>query len=221
MAVDGNSFNAKVPCRTCGGEIPVNFTEFADVSQNPSYKEKILNGDLFIVKCPECGDETLVEYPIMYMDSDSKLNIYMVPEHDRGLLENLNSLELPPEVVDAEAIFRLAGSTEALVEKILIFDNGRDDRIIEFYKLIISEQLKEEWPEISASKLLYYVEDDEELFIVWDSNPEPGSEKLTVVLDDELYKKLVSDYGKQFQTEPGKYAEVNGAWILDRVDLVN
>lgn len=209
----------KMMCPNCGSDIYLDLQEFVDVKENPEAKEKIMSGEFFVFKCPECGTETFIEYPVMYMDPDKKLNIYMVPAHDDDLLDQLNSLDLPEEMVDKDAVFRLTDCGEALLEKILIFDNGRDDRVIEFYKTIIAEQMREEWPDIDSTNLLYFKEDDTEFFIVWDSNLTPGSEKLTVVLDEELYKHIEDKYMSYLQIPPGKYAEVNADWIRERVDV--
>lgn len=95
----------KFKCPNCEHEITMNLNEFVDVSTDPEFKEKIMNGEFFLIKCPECGDETLVEYPVMYMDPDKKLTIYMAPEHEADLLEQLNSLEVPEGDLDEEADF--------------------------------------------------------------------------------------------------------------------
>ena len=71
----------KFKCPNCEHEITMNLNEFVDVSTDPEFKEKIMNGEFFLIKCPECGDETLVEYPVMYMDPDKKMTNYMEPEH--------------------------------------------------------------------------------------------------------------------------------------------
>ena len=130
--------NNKIRCPECGKEINVYVKEFVDVATNPEYKEQILNGTFFLAVCPECGSETLMEYPIMYIDSEKKLNIYMAPEHDDDLLKQLNSLEIPYGEEEKDAIFRVTSGGDELLEKILIAEGGRDDRIIELYKLIIA-----------------------------------------------------------------------------------
>ena len=58
----------------------------------------------------ECGAGFILEYPVMYMDPDRKLNIYMVPDHEDDILEQLNSLELPENATDPDACFRLTSN---------------------------------------------------------------------------------------------------------------
>ena len=47
-------------CPNCDTEIGFKPIEFVDVSTDPDYKEKIMNGQFFMVKCGECGAEIMV-----------------------------------------------------------------------------------------------------------------------------------------------------------------
>ena len=210
-----------LPCSVCGEKIPLNFREFVDVKENPEYKKMILDGGFFNVVCPKCGTTALIEYPVMYMDPDKKLNIYMVPRHDRTLVANLNSLNIPEDKVDPDEIKRVTASSEDLVEKILIYDSGRDDRIIELYKLLISERMRVQWPEMYRSKLLFIPNQRGDMFVVRDFNREPGGEKLTVVLNEDDYRSMEADFGRYLRTEPGKFVEVNRNWVKRRIDRGN
>lgn len=208
----------KIDCQGCGHELMLDIQEFIDVTTDPEYKEKIKTGELFLVQCPECGAQTMAEYPLMYMDPSKKLNIYFSPDHEDDLLEQLNSLELPESELDDEAVFRLVSDGAALLEKILIFDGGRDDRIVELYKALVYENLKADWPKIYREDLLYFREKDEEFFIVWDYTNAAG-EQLTVMFDEELYGQLKEDYLAALAIPAGKYAEVDAAWLSERVDV--
>lgn len=210
--------NNKIKCPNCGEEITVYVKEFVDVTTNPEYKEQILNGTFFLAVCPECGSETLMEYPVMYIDSERKLNIYMAPEHDDDLLEQLNSLEIPYGEEEKDAVFRVTSGCDELLEKILIAEGGRDDRIIELYKLIIAESLAEEVPGIHSSQFLYYKDEEEELFIVFGYENEE-EEQLTVPFDEKLYNGLSEDYMDDLFIPPNQYAEVNSKWMEERIDF--
>ena len=209
----------KLICENCGEEMNVPMTEFVDVSEDPKYKAAILDGSFFMVKCPACGDETLVEYPVMYMDPEKKLTIYLAPEHEPGLVDQLNSLEIPDEEVDEEAVFRVVSFSSQLLEKIMIFDNGRDDRVMELYKAVVTESIREDWPDVTPVDLIYYANDGEEYLIIWDESTAPGDEKLTVLLDDGLYKRLEDDYGYALRIPAGKYAEVDSLWLAERAEI--
>ena len=205
-------------CPNCDTEIGFKPIEFVDVSTDPDYKEKIMNGQFFMVKCPECGAEIMVEYPIMYMDPEKKLNIYMAPDHDGELLNQLNSLDVPECDVDEEAIYRLVNGPTELLEKILLADGNRDDRIMELYKALVVESIREDFPQVQTQDMLYYVDGSEEYFIVWDFENEDG-EQLTIEVDEELYQQLKEDHLEALSIPANKYAEVDAVWLLDRVDV--
>jgi len=208
----------KFKCQGCGAQITRQFKEFVDVTVEPQCKGQILNGQFFLTKCPRCGEATLTEYPVMYTDPSRKLTVYLAPEHDDALLAQLNSLELPEEEADPEAVFRVVNSSSDLLEKILIFDGGRDDRLIELYKALIYENLKEEFPKIKREDLLYFRNESGDFFIVWDYINAKG-EQLTVNLDDTLYGQLRDQYLQFLEVPAGKYAEVDRAWLDQRVDV--
>ena len=117
----------------------------------------------------------------------------MVPDHEDDLLDNLNSLDVPETDLDPEAEFRLVNCSSELLEKILLRDNNRDDRVIELYKALICENIKEDWPDVTPDAILYYKEPDDEYFIIWDYVNAAG-EQLTVNLDEELYEDLKTNY---------------------------
>ncbi|MBR2559583.1 MAG: CpXC domain-containing protein [Firmicutes bacterium] len=209
----------KIRCEGCGNEIYVGIKEFVDVTDNPADKQALLDGTFFVTTCRECGDRILVEYPIMYVDRDKKLTVYMLPGGGPEVLEQLNSLPVPEKDVDPEAVFRLVTNGTDLIEKILIFDNGRDDRLIELYKLVLAGKIREDWPDVTGDDLLYYSENGSEFFIVWDEDLDPGSEKLTIILDEELYQRLIDDFSEAVALEPNKYALVDQEWIEERATV--
>ena len=209
----------KIKCEGCGEEIYVGIKEFVDVTDDPEYKTALLEGSFFVTTCRNCGDRILVEYPIMYSDRDLKLTVYMLPGGTPEVLEQLNSLPVPEKDIDPEAVFRLVTNSTDLIEKILIFDNRRDDRLIELYKLVLAGKLREDWADVSGGDLLYYCEDGREFFILWDDDLAPGSEKLTVLLDEELYQRLDRDFSEELELEPNKYALVDQYWIEERATV--
>ena len=207
----------EVECPGCGETITVNMNEFVDVVENPEYKAAIVEGDFFFNTCPGCGEGVMVEYPVMYMDPSRKLNIYMAPDHEEDLIDQLNSLDIPDSDVDEESVYRLTSCGVQLMEKILIAESGRDDRIIELYKFIVWDSVKADWPDLEEGDLLYMYEDEDEFLVVWPSDNGDG-EKLTMSFDPELYTELAENYSDVMSIPAAKYAEVNQSWIGERFE---
>lgn len=208
----------EMKCPECDETIKIPMEEFVDVSQDPEKKPKIIEGEFFLNICPNCGCRIMVEYPVMYMDPTCKLNVYMEPGHDEDLLEQLNSLDVPEDETDSEAIYRLTDCGLGLMEKILICDGGRDDRIIELYKAAIWEQVKEDWPDLEYGDMIYTKIGDEECFAVWPATNEKG-EKMVVSFSADFYDYLEDSYLNTLHIPPGIYAEVDQYWIRDRFDF--
>ena len=154
----------------------------------------------------------------MYTDSEKDLHIYLAPEHEDDLLEELNGIPLPEDIPASEGIFRVVSDGAALLEKIMIFDAGRDDRVMELYKAMAFEMLKEDWPKMIRENLLYASDDEGEFIIVWDYVNAAG-EQLTMEFDEELYGRLEADYGAALSLPKGEYAEVNAEWLAERIDV--
>lgn len=208
----------KFKCPGCGHTMTMDLHEFIDVSTDPEYKEKLLGGEFFKVKCPACGDETLAEYPVMYIDPTKKLTVYLAPGHEDDLLAQLNSLDIPEADKDPEAIFRLVDTSEELIEKILIADRGRDDRVIELYKAVLAENAKRDWPQITAERLFYFFNEDEEFFIAFGMESGRG-EELTIDIEEKIYCDLAEGYLEPLYIEANRYAQVNGDWIAERIEV--
>lgn len=208
-----------INCPGCDEEIRMNVHEFVDAQTDPELKDAIINGQFFLTECPNCGQTTLAEYPLMYTDSEKKLNVYMAPDYEPELLDQLNSLDIEDAELDEETSFRLVENGGELLEKILIAEAGRDDRVIELYKAVACENLKEEFPELCPEDMLYFRDEEgEEMFIVFDIE-NPFGEQLTIEVDPEIYEQMAKDCKDALWTEPGKYEVVNAEWLADRIDV--
>jgi hypothetical protein len=101
--------------------------EEVDLDKNPEMRESILSGDFLSISCPHCGKTIKPEFPMRILQRSRELDIYMVPELDRGKLLR-NALEdIPP-------CSRLVVGYTELVEKILLEDAALDDRAVEMLK---------------------------------------------------------------------------------------
>ena len=59
----------KITCPKCQKDSEFVMYDSVNVSLDPEDKEKIIDGSLFLFKCPECGAEVRIEYGVLYHES--------------------------------------------------------------------------------------------------------------------------------------------------------
>ena len=118
------SVTRRVACfceTTFDAEIP----STADWVKDPEVEQLILDGSFMAVACPGCGKRLTPEYPFRFSSVPVVGDLLLVPEADRAAYGR-GKLTEPGSTPGRVAI----GFPE-LVEKVLIFGQGLDDRVIE------------------------------------------------------------------------------------------
>ena len=109
-------------------------------------KDDLLKGRVNILKCASCGASALVSVPVLYTDSEKKLMISFFPSSDESAkLKNFAHLLDEAKKSGEYASFedynlRYVSDYNSFLEKILIFDNGFHDKVIEVLKLLVLMQ---------------------------------------------------------------------------------
>ncbi|HJK01122.1 MAG TPA: CpXC domain-containing protein [Methanocorpusculum sp.] len=142
-------------CPKCGKK--QNFTIYPSISASsePNLAEKYLDGTLTTLICGECGFSGVVEYPVFYHDLNKKFSIFFEPNNTERELKHLNVL---PSHLLPKMYLRLVHSTDEFREKIFIFRDHLDDRIIETVKDAILREM-EAHHEKKMPDELYYAQD--------------------------------------------------------------
>jgi len=110
-----------------------------NVTTEPALKEQLLSGRLFGFACPSCGRVSRVVHPeLVYHDVPRGLLIQMdaLGKFDAASLRQLES-SLPPST-------RVVHDSNAMLEKVKIFDAELDDRVVEVLKLVVGSQKAED-----------------------------------------------------------------------------
>lgn len=126
-------------CSKCGKNAQITIYKSINVASDPELKEKVVNGELFLWECPECGTSNLMVYDCLYHDPDQKIMVWMLPGGE-------------PEGKEKEAIFnqakamgdyklRIVSNPGELMEKLIIFDAGFSDRVMEVVKYVAGKEM--------------------------------------------------------------------------------
>ncbi|MDI9468782.1 MAG: CpXC domain-containing protein [Bacillota bacterium] len=158
-----------VTCPFCASDEEVVIWDVMDVSEDPDLKERLLTKRCQVLECQNCGEESILARPLVYLDPAAGLLLAWRPELaefeatepdtpfdgrpesllnlpaglDAALLPQLDSLaEMSCEARHWR--LRLLASYNDLLEKIHAFGAGLDDRILEIVKLALATRYADE-----------------------------------------------------------------------------
>ena len=142
------SINVKqsIKCPKCSQMSDITVWTSITVKDSPDLKADLLKGKINIFRCPSCSHMGLMPSPMLYHDEDKRLMISFSPCSDPVLKEQLfeNIERSSKESGELEKLegynLRFVTDYNELLEKILIFDNGLNDKPIEVLKLMILMQ---------------------------------------------------------------------------------
>lgn len=142
------SINSKqaIRCPECGQMADVTVWNSITVKDSPDLKKDLLMGKVNIFHCSSCSHTALMPNPMLYHDEEKKLMISFSPTKDPVLKQKLfdNIKQTSRESGELKNLdgynLRFVADYNELLEKILIFDNGFNDKTIEVIKLMILSQ---------------------------------------------------------------------------------
>lgn len=153
-------------CSKCGQTTEITVYKSINTADNPELKEKVKNGSLFLWECPHCGTVNLARYETLYHAPQKKLMLWLVPDG------KISETQMQAITNHTKAMggytLRLVRDMGELMEKVLIFDSGLDDVVIELCKWVTKREMtstsgketkleeKQNNDEISASTFHFY-----------------------------------------------------------------
>lgn len=208
----------KINCPQCDNPQDFEIWESVNVKLDPNLKEKILNRHLLAFKCNKCGQKTVFVYPLLYHDMDKKFMIYLVPE-DEYNEEQFEKLDFGiPEFLAKLYQYRIVFSIDELIEKILIFDEGFDDKVMEIFKgWLLPQEITDE-SELEETKSFFSccasTENNEKAIIIYMIKNGTISENAYPL---DVYVNMAKEFSPKLIDE-GE----TGKWLrIDRYSAIN
>lgn len=214
----------KVTCPKCGCEADFTVWNSLNTSVHPDGKEKLLNGELFHFTCPDCGTMAEINYPMIYHQMEDRIMIHLVFDQDgyelayqscsgerSGCCVDHDFCDYMDKAMDGY-LFRIVTSHNSLMEKVRIFDAGKDDRILEMIKVVVAGNLRKKYPEL-GDFALYYVRDDsmENFVLVGD-----GKVYGTVPVPEGLYEEIAGTVGDRLpDLRDRKSLLIDSSWAAE------
>lgn len=135
-----------VTCPACGNTQDFPTHDRINASDAPQLRDRLISRDLITLTCTRCGTRTPVAYDLLYHDPDRRFMLWLI--HDES-----ESPPPPPPTVETYTR-RTVRSANDLLEKILLLTEGRDDRLMELFKLALLGSLMAD--DATAGGSLYY-----------------------------------------------------------------
>ncbi|MBR4173599.1 MAG: CpXC domain-containing protein [Clostridia bacterium] len=161
-----------IKCPACGEKSELTVWQSITSGDSPDLKADLLRGKINMFICGACGQRALFPSPILYTDDDKKLVISFSP-----LSNDAKKLQVFEEIKKSskrsgelnsypDYNLRFVSSYNELLEKILIFDNGMNDKVIEVIKLLV---LMQDSSKMTQRICMFGKADDKEIeFLVQD-----------------------------------------------------
>lgn len=132
-----------VTCQACGHVSPHDYQGVVEAATQPEMVDKLLEGTLFDHVCPQCGAVFGVAAPVLFRDDDRRLMINLAPDladtaEVEQLFETAGLGDSDLSYKDAGFTLRIVGDPNSLREKVLAFQCGLDDRVLEVLKLTVA-----------------------------------------------------------------------------------
>ncbi len=166
-----------IKCPKCGEQNEVQLFESINVRQAPELRDQLMANKINEVVCSACAFSFRVDKPLLYIDQDHQLMIYLIPaseqQYETGedqfneFLRNMLGL-LPVDFRAPEV--QLVFSRIELIERIFLTEAGLNPRIIEYIKHKIYAQNGAKIPP-DAKAILFNAQDSNEenlCFVVQD-----------------------------------------------------
>ena len=206
----------KVTCPSCHHEGDFELWDSINTALDPEMKEKVLNQSIFLYTCPSCGETFRLNYSTLYHQMEDLVMIYLVPESEvkktYEIFYEKNALA-DYRYRTEKYLYRIVTSANQLVEKIQIFDAGKDDRVMELVKLLVTDSLPENNPDKEFDELSFAVDDDGTNILVIINKGE-----ITGAVDIDNMYEFASSHCNDFKDLlDDDEIVINREWILNKL----
>ena len=194
------SFMEKVTCPYCHIQHEFKKWILIDTGSDPDLYDEVRSGETFKFVCPSCTSTYDMNYPFAYHEPENRLFImYANNSEDYEKARRILSGEVPSEQEAINEILgrqgykkRLVYGREEFYEKLLLFDRGLDDGVMEIVKLIYGENLAKTQKEDLFDAVRYFKDDEKEdgVFFLMKEGQRVGK----VNIDEKIYDWVISNY---------------------------
>lgn len=209
-----------ITCPKCKQDHPFVIWRSINTTLNPEMKAAVKDRSAFLFECPSCGEKTYVDYGFLYHQMEDRIMIHYANSDENAeevykMLTEDDPTGMLQDMRKENYLIRIVRTQNELREKIAIFDEGLDDRIIEIFKIYILATFQKDNPDCKAIEILYFRDDDKNFVQIFaDGKPQGVAE-----IPDEFYEKLCHKYSDKIPDIRKDEPYIDRQWALQAMGL--
>ena len=192
-------------CPECMQEGDIQIWSSINTMLDPEMKEKVRTGEAFMWECPHCGYKVPVVYATLYHQMEDKIMIYFVEDKVEAVEmikrlsgEGEDDFDILGAFYEADYTIRVVDSIGKFREKLKIFDEKLDDRVMELTKAFLRYKLLLSDPGVKIKEFLFdTTADGTKLFslLLDDGN------RASIDYEEDLYDSVKSNFKEIIDTD--------------------
>lgn len=206
-----------IACPKCRQQSNTEILISGNTVNEPDIRKKVMDESIFRWKCVKCGFTTRCQHPFLYNDIENKFMIYYIPGVERQKVVDQKLEQSYSELGDIKK--RVVPDINALKEKIVIFEQGLDDKALELTKLAVSEIVSRDTGHNVSSGYFTGIDEENEtvsfqFFVGGDKRSYIQSTRI------DIYRRSAGIIKKHFpkvDSQPG-FLNIGRQWAKDSLD---
>jgi len=197
-------------CPKCGNQQQFVVWQSLNVTLNPKEKEQLLNGSLTRFTCEKCKNSVQVNYPLLYHDMEKQFMIWLWPgsgnPETAQVEEHMTTYQL-----------RIAHTMNELREKVVLFEQKLDDRLMEVFKWMLRTQAAEKTSPLTGELRFSHFEPGKEGELLLFAHMKDAGVS-TVSVPRQAFEQVEAMVGPRLpalQTHAGKWLRVNETTVAN------
>ncbi len=175
----------EITCPGCGKKQSFRVWDSINTMENPEMKEAVRNDEAFRFHCGDCGASAMLNYNFLYHEPENRLFIFC--DADGSDYSEMRGVLTDQTNAFKDYTRRIVLSYNDFKEKLLIFDAGLNDKIIEIMKSGIYANLEAHYKDKGIDEVFFATnEDGEHGFLL----RKEGKMEAAMEFDRSLYDAL-------------------------------
>jgi hypothetical protein len=156
-------------------------------STNREEVDKIIDGTVFIRKCSKCGEEIIINFPVVYINEQSATSIMFLP-----IGVNCN------KDIDVPDGARITHHMLSFIEKVRIAEMEMDDQIVELVKIIAYHQVAQmgKTPSDGLEGIECWIKDDKSI----DLDFRCSNRHFLLEVPYQMYQDVKREFGNKLKS---------------------